>query len=105
WSSLTDEERRRTQIDDAYIVELAFAQLNVHGPKACANELSGWTPRTVAFRVAYQLGLRLADLGRVADIAAIAADGIRNVGLVLALNSVLQTVGLRPSREVVTRAA
>ena len=105
WSSLTVEERRRTQIDDAYIVELAFAQLNVHGPKACAYELSGWTPRTVAFRVGHQLGLRLADLGRISDIEAIAAAGIRNIGLVLALTSVLLTVGLRPNREVVARAA
>lgn len=105
WSSLTVEERRRTQIDDAYIVELAFAQLNVHGPQACAYELSGWTPRTVAFRVGYQLGLRLADLGRISDVEAIATAGIRNIGLVLALTSVLQTVGLRPNREVVARAA
>lgn len=105
WASLTIEERRQTQIDDGYITELAFAQLNVEGPKACAYELSRWTHRTVAFRVGHQLGLRLADLGRFSDIEAIAAAGIRNIGLVLALTSVLQTVGRRPTREVVTRAA
>lgn len=105
WSSLPSEERRKTQIDDAYIAELAIAQLNVHGPKACARELSGWSPRSVAFRVGHLVAARLADLGRFSDIDAIATAGIRDVGLTLAMTSVLQTVGLRPTVDVVKRAA
>ena len=105
WSSLPSEERRKTQIDDAYIAELAIAQLNVHGPKACARELSGWSPRSVAFRVGQLVAARLADLGRFSDIDAIVTAGIRDVGLALAMTSVLQTVGLRPSVYVVKRAA
>lgn len=105
WSSLPSEERRKTQIDDAYIAELAIAQLNVHGPKACARELSSWSPRSVAFRVGLLVAARLADLGRFSDINAIATAGIRDVGLALAMTAVLQTVGLRPSVDVVKRAA
>lgn len=105
WSSLPPEERRKTQIDDAYIAELAIAQLNVHGPKACARELSNWSPRSVAFRVGYLVAARLADVGRFSDIDAIATAGIRDVGLALAMTAALQAVGLRPSANVVKRAA
>lgn len=104
WSSLTPKEREQTRVEDAFIEELAFAQLNVHGPQACVHELSRWSPRTVAFRVGHLLARRLADLGRFSDLDAIATAGIRNIGLVLAVTSVLQPLGLLPAVEVVKRA-
>lgn len=105
WSSLPAAERPEARIEDEYIAELAIAHLNIHGPEACALQLSGWTPRTVSFRVGHLVAARLADFGRFADIDAIATAGSRNVGLALAMTSVLQMVGLRPPLGVVRRAS
>lgn len=84
WASLTDEERSHTQIEDEFIAELALAQLNIHGPESCVDELIRWTPRTVACRVGKKVVRRLSDHSRFKDLEAIGNAAVGNLGLSLA---------------------
>jgi hypothetical protein len=92
------------RIEDSDIAEFALAELNLHGPIACANELSTWRSPPLPFRVGRRLISRLVDAGRFDEIDSLALAADRSLGLRLAATLELSEVGRTPPREAVRRA-
>ena len=101
WRRLSPEERRREEVSDADIAELAMAQLNIHGPDKAAAEICRWKPRKVAYRVGRLVARRLIDHGRVAHVNAVAASAGADLRLVLAVVVELREIQQTPPASVV----
>jgi hypothetical protein len=101
---LDKEDRKREDISDEDIAELAWAELNIHGPRICARNLRLWTPREVSFRSGRLLARRLADHQRYADMNALAVEAGNDIGLVLAIGQELRQVHRVLPDAVVVRA-
>lgn len=94
----------RTSIEDEDVAALQFAELNLHGAAACAQQLRRWTPREVSFRVGRLLARRLIDAGRFAELDELAHEAGNDLGLILAIAMELGTIGRIPPQEAVQRA-
>ncbi|GLI39493.1 hypothetical protein KI811_15765 [Geobacter hydrogenophilus] len=104
WSQLPKEEREHERVDDDDIAEIAIAQFNLHGPKACAAELRRWTPREVSFRAGRIIAKRLIDHCRYDDLDELAIYATNNLCLLLAITLELRTVHKNPPKGAVERA-
>lgn len=98
-----EDEYRRPRVKDEEIAELQMAELNLHGPDACARQLRRWRRREVSFRVGMLLVGRLLDAGRFNDIDALALSAGNDISLVLAILVRLEEVGRIPPRLAVER--
>lgn len=78
WAKLPKGERKKHELSDADIAEMALCQLYLNGPKALVDELQSWRPRSVAFRVGSIVFKRLVDLGEQALIGAVAKCSLEN---------------------------
>ncbi|WP_434040578.1 AVAST type 3 anti-phage nuclease/ATPase Avs3a [Pseudomonas aeruginosa] len=92
WVRNRQEGDLRTSVQDKDIVELQWAELNVHGPTSCAAQLRRWSPRELSYRVGRTLAKRLVDAARWADAAALAMAAGNDIGLVLAVADELRSV-------------
>jgi hypothetical protein len=101
---LPPDDRKREEVKDQDIAEMAFASFNIHGALACARSLRGWTPRAVSYRVGKILAGRFLDHGRYQDVDDLAVAGKNDVYLILAITEELRAVNRNPPREVVERA-
>ena len=101
WSRLTEEKRKEEPVDYADIVELAMAELNVHGAGAAAASIVRWKPREVSFNVGRIVASRLIDHGRVADLNDLAVAAGNDVWLVVAIILELRSIHLAPPPVVV----
>ena len=72
WSRLKPEDREKGHPSDEDRAELAFAQLNVHGPDLCCRELMRWRPESLWYDAAQRLADRLIDHGRFSDLDGLA---------------------------------
>lgn len=104
WSRLTDEKRKKEQVGEADIAELAMAELNVHGADAAAVGIGRWKPRDVSFRVGRSVASRLIDHGRIADLYDLAVAAGNNVRLVVAIILELRNIQRTPLPSVVEQA-
>ncbi len=78
WAKLSKSERKKQEVSDADIAEIALCQLYLNGPKALVDELQSWRPRSVAFRVGSIVFKRLVDLGEHVLLAAVAKCSLKN---------------------------
>ncbi|HVW57832.1 MAG TPA: ATP-binding protein [Rhizobiaceae bacterium] len=78
WARLSKSERKKQELSDADIAEIALCQLYLNGPKALVDELQSWRPRSVAFRVGSIVFKRLVDLGEHVLISAVAKCSLEN---------------------------
>ncbi|CAD1796969.1 hypothetical protein XSP_003835 [Xanthomonas euroxanthea] len=92
WLRNRKESHHRTSVKDNDILELEWAELNVHGPTQCAAQLRRWQPRELSYRVGRLLVKRLVDGARWADADALALAAGNDIGLVLAITDELRTV-------------
>lgn len=92
WLRNRQEKDHRTSIEDKDILELEWAELNVHGPTQCAAQLRRWQPRELSYRVGRPLAKRLVDTARWADADALAMAAGNDIGLVLAVADELRAV-------------
>jgi hypothetical protein len=104
WSQLPAEQRKREQVTDQDVAELAMAQFQVHGANACAESLRAWTPRRISFRAGRILSRRLVDRARYHDLDALAVAAGNDLWLVLAIILELRMVHRFPPFSVVERA-
>ena len=104
WSRLPETEREQEKVADEDVAEMALAQFNIHGPKACAVELRRWKPKGVSYRVGRIIARRLADHGRYSDLDQLAISATNNLCLLLAINFELRAVHRSPPKETVERA-
>lgn len=104
WSQLPREERKREEISDDDIVEMATAFFNIHGAESCALDLRGWRPRKVSFRVGRTLASRFVDHGRYQDLDDLAVAAGNDLCLILAITLELRKVHRVPPRSAVERA-
>jgi hypothetical protein len=86
------ESKHRTSVMDDDILELEWAELNVHGPMLCAAQLRRWQPRELSYRVGRPLAKRLVDAGRWEDADGLAMEAGNDIGLVLAIAEELRAV-------------
>ena len=103
WSRLPKEERENERIEDEDIAEIAIARFNIDGAEACANEMHGWTPKEVSYRVGCIITRRFVDHGRYSDIDQLALAAANNLCLLLAINLELRAVHRSPPKETVER--
>ena len=103
WSRLPKEERKNEAIADEDIAEIALARFNIDGAEACANEMRGWTPKEVSYRVGCIITRRFVDHGRYSDINQLALAAANNLCLLLAINLELRAVHRSPPKETVER--
>ena len=101
WSRLSAEERRKEEISDDDIAELAMAELNVHDPGAAARAIGTWRPRSVSIRVGRIVARRLIDHDRVADVNGLADAAGDNFFLVLAVIQELREIQQTPPKKIV----
>ena len=94
----------RDQMSDADIAELQMAEINLHGPERCADQLRRWRPREVSFRVGLLFVARLIDAKRFSEIDELAIAAGNDLGLLFAINNALAAVGRLPPRRAVSRA-
>lgn len=92
WLRNRQETDHRTSVEDKDILELEWAELNVHGPTTCAAQLRRWQPRELSYRVGRPLAKRLVDAARWADADALAQAAGNDIGLVLAVADELRAV-------------
>ena len=104
WQRLSPEERRREEVSDADIAELAMAQLNIHGPDKAAEEICRWKSRKVAYPVGRLVARRLIDHGRLVHVNAMAAATGADLRLVLAIVVELREIQQTPPASVVDDA-
>lgn len=92
WLRNRHEKDQRTSVEDKDILELEWAELNIHGPTRCAAQLRRWQPRELSYRVGRPLAKRLVDAARWADADALAQAAGNDIGLVLAVADELRAV-------------
>lgn len=92
WLRNRQEGDHQTSVEDKDILELEWAELNVHGPTTCAAQLRRWQPRELSYRVGRPLAKRLVDAARWADADALAQAAGNDIGLVLAVAEELRAV-------------
>lgn len=92
WLRNRQERNHRTSVEDKDILELEWAELNVHGPTPCAAQLRRWQPRELSYRVGRPLAKRLVDAARWADADALAMAAGNDIGLILAIADELRAV-------------
>lgn len=86
------EGDHRTSVEDKDVLELEWAELNIHGPNNCAAQLRRWQPRELSYRVGRPLAKRLVDAARWVDADALAMAAGNDIGLVLAIADELRAV-------------
>lgn len=101
WSRLPQEDRGEEKITITDIGEIATAYFNIHGARACAGSLKGWTPPAVAFNVGRHLAHRLVDHGRYQDLDDLAIAAGTNLHLALAVILELREVHRVPPKPVI----
>ena len=104
WSRLPEDERKREQVAEEDIAELALAHFNVHGAERCAAELRGWRPREVSYSAGRIVVRRLIDHKRYDDIDRLAFATRNNFYLLLAISLELQAVHRHPPPQTIGRA-
>lgn len=104
WSQLPKKDREHEQIADNDIAEMATAQLNLHGPKACAAELRRWTPKEISYRAGRIIAQRLIDHSRYDDLNELAITEPNELYLLLAITFELRKVHKNPPKEAVEGA-
>lgn len=92
WLRNRQESDYRTSVEDKDILELEWAELNLHGPTTCAAQLRRWQPRELSYRVGRPLAKRLVDAARWADADTLAQAAGNDIGLVLAVVDELRAV-------------
>jgi hypothetical protein len=102
WGRLPNDERREEKITETDIGEMAAAIFNIHGARACANDLKRWTPPTLAFTVGRHLARRFVDHSRYNDLDDLANAAGDNPFLVLAIVVELREVHRVLSKPVVS---
>lgn len=103
WSQLSHEERKKEEVSDSDILEIAMASFNVDGPDSCAHHLRGWRPRYVSFRVGRMLAERFVDHGRYQDLSQLALAARNDLYLILAITLELREIHREPPKSVVER--
>jgi hypothetical protein len=95
-----DRENEDLKVED--LAALAFAEFNVHGPTAAANELMRWTPHHLRLELSGILARIFIDHGRWEDLdALLEVAALKKFGPVLAGGiAALGKVGRWPSRDV-----
>lgn len=99
-SAADDHDDTENTMADGDIAEFALAELNLHGPAACARRIANWRPKEVPFLVGKRVASRLVDAGRFDEIDAIALSGRRSLGLQLAFIQSLGDVGRAPPKPI-----
>ncbi|WP_245493440.1 AVAST type 3 anti-phage nuclease/ATPase Avs3a [Mesorhizobium sp. M4B.F.Ca.ET.013.02.1.1] len=103
WSRLSNKERGRETMTDKDIGEMAIAYFNIHGARACANSLMGWTPPSVPFNVGRYLAHRFVDHSRYKDLDDLSLAAGDNVYLLLAIVVELREVDRTPPKEALAK--
>jgi hypothetical protein len=85
-----------SQVKDEHLVELVWASLALDGPKGLVEEVDGWRPRDLPFRLGQPVLSRLADAGRFHEIEEIAREGKDLPFLMIAVADELVGVGRLP---------
>lgn len=104
WFRNRREEDHVRSLEDKDILELEWAELNVHGPERCAAQLRRWRPRRLSFEVGRPLARRLVDAGRWADADALASAAGNDVGLILAVADQFSLVSRHVPKAAAARA-
>jgi hypothetical protein len=103
WHRQSEENRRREEISNQDICELATAYFNLHGADACARYLRGWKPRAVSFHVGRLIARRFVDHGRYDDLDRLAVAAVDDPYLILATIVELRDIGRTPPKAVVKK--
>jgi hypothetical protein len=104
WSRLPSADRRKEEISDTDIAEIAAAHLNIHGAASCAHSLRGWTPREVSYRVGRIIARKMIEHGRISELDQLAIAAENDLCLILAITVELREICLVPPKEVIRRA-
>ena len=89
WARQSDAHRSQHPIENSDIENLIAAILNLHGPELAVAELSGWSPKEIAFTVARRIGLWLLEGNATEQLAAFFSAAKDNLLLRLGLLSVI----------------
>ena len=104
WSSLPKEKRKKEEIKDADIAEIAMCVLHLVGPEAFVRELERWTPKAVAYRVSSIVLRRLIDLQEYELVDQIVDHSQENLCILLAAINQQNSIFRYPNRKSVLNA-
>lgn len=104
WARLPSEKREREPITNTDIAEMVMADHNLRGPKGAIANLSRWTPKTISFGAGKQFVRRLIDLGRYAEVDALAQAATDDFWLLMAIAAELRKVRRLPPKNATERA-
>lgn len=98
------DKRQSERMQVADIAELAWAELNLHGPGQGALQLRRWQPREISFSAGRIVTARLIDDARFDEVDALALAAGNDIGLLLAVLLELAAVGRKPPPAAIRRA-
>ena len=99
WSRMSSEERKNEGISIPDIAEMAIAHFNIHGAKACAHNLCGWTPRSVSFDAARIVAQRYIAHEKYDAVNELTIAAGNNLGVILACTIELREIGRVPAQK------
>lgn len=106
WGGLPDDIRVNQPIDFKDVAAMAMAQLNIHGTKAAARELSRWISPEFRTLCAREVGGILIDHGRYADLDAlmVSAADLKQAPILAGLATELSRIGRTPPKAAIEAA-
>lgn len=94
-----DDYDNHNRLEDADILELAYAHLNINGNEGCSRFLLSLKPSSVVYRVVKKLTERLVDQGNFDVIDALLISLSKDSYYVIAITSELVKVGRFPEKK------
>ena len=101
WSKLPKEDRKKTEMNDEDIAQIALCQLYLNGAELFIKELGRWSPKSVAYRVSLIVFRKLVDLGKFHFLDEVAALSLGNLGILLSIIEAQNEILQYPVAEVV----
>jgi len=96
-----EEHYHHDGVQDHDVLELAYAQLNIHGITGCTDFLFGLKPKAVIFGIVRDLTKRLVDIGQFEEIDGLKGKFIREPYYLVAVIASLTEIGRFPQgREI-----
>ena len=101
---MSSKDREKENISISDIAEMAVAHFNIHGAEACARNLCGWTPRSIAFDATQIVVQQYLDHKKYDEVNELAIAAKDNLYVTLACIVELREVGRVPPKDIIDQA-
>lgn len=98
-----NKNNRDESIKDYEIAEIIYTVLNLYGTKYAAISLRKWIPRKISFSIGNIISEKLISHNRIEELIELSLHAGNDIGLVLAVNNHLSSIGKLLPKECINR--